>query len=417
MSPVSIHSISGNIRGSITLPASKSISNRLLVIKSLCDAPFIIKNISTSDDTLILEDCLINKEHYRVFDVKDAGTPMRFLTAVFAITPGNRLLTGSSRLQERPLAPLAQALTELGAKICFTNKQGFPPLVVNGNDIAGGTVTIDASISSQFISALLLIAPALPHGIELILKNSTASAPYIHMTLKLMEQFGIISKWHHDRIIIRHHKYHAADYTVESDWSAAAFWYEIAALAENCDIELHGLYADSLQGDAAVTEIFKNLGVQSTFVNDTVRLTKCADVTNFLQYDFFETPDLFPAVIAACAAKHIPFRFTGLRNLSLKESDRVQAMTAELEKFGLFFSAPDKNTLTFDAATPRVSANKIVCTAYYDHRIAMALAPLSLLGKKIILNQPFCVSKSYPSYFEDLKNSGFHVEFSENDYF
>ncbi|HNZ41893.1 MAG TPA: 3-phosphoshikimate 1-carboxyvinyltransferase [Bacteroidales bacterium] len=417
MRPVIIHSDAGNIKASIKLPASKSISNRLLVIKSLCDAPFRINNLSSSDDTRILGDCLNNKEHYRVFDVKDAGTPLRFLTAVFALTPGNRMLTGSPRLQERPLAPLVQALNELGAIICFTDKHGFPPLVINGNDITGGSIAIDASISSQFISALLLIAPALPKGIELTLKNNTASVSYIRMTLKLMEHFDIVSKWFQDVITIRPQKYQPTDCTVESDWSAAAFWFEIAALAENANIELHGLSSDSLQGDAAITEIFKNLGVQSTFENDTLRLTKCDAATNFLQYDFFETPDLFPAVVATCAAKNISFRFTGLKNLAIKESDRVKAMVNELQKFGFRFSSPDENTLTFEAGTPLVSAREISCATYNDHRIAMAMAPLSLLGKKIFLDQPSCVSKSYPSYFEDLKNSGFHVKFSENDYF
>ncbi len=417
MRQVSIHRDSANIKAGIRLPSSKSISNRLLVIKSLCNAPFKINNLSLSDDTLILDECLNNKECYRVFDLKDAGTPMRFLTAVFAITAGNRMLTGSPRLQERPLAPLTQALNELGAIICYTGKLGFLPVVINGNDIAGGSIAINASISSQFISALLLIAPSLPKGIELTLKNNYASASYIRMTLKLMEHFGIVSKWFQDVITIQPQKYQPTDYTVESDWSAAAFWFEIAALAENADIELYGLSSDSLQGDAAITEIFKHLGVQSTFANDTLRLTKCAAATNFLQYDFFETPDLFPAVIASCAAKNIPFNFTGLKNLALKESDRVQAMTTELQKFGIHFSSPDENTLSFDADTPHVSSSEIACVTHNDHRIAMALAPLSLMEKKICLDQPSCVSKSYPSYFEDLKNSGFHVEFSENDYF
>jgi len=403
------------IKTRVSLPASKSLSNRLLIIRALCDDGFTIENLSDADDTKILEQCLQKIHEYRIFSVQDAGTALRSLTAVFAITQGNRLLTGTPRLLERPVGPLVEALNRLGAKIHYFDKKGFPPLVINGSEIRGGKVAVDAGMSSQFVSALLLIAPALPEGLEISLKNAVASAPYIRMTLRLMNYFGVVSTWNDDLIKIEPQKYKAKNISVETDWSAAAFWYEIAALSEDAEIELIGLKEHSLQGDAVIADVFNKLGVQTTVLPGSIKLTKCPMESGLPEFDFFENPDMFPAVIATCAGLGISCRFTGLQNLAIKESDRVTAMITELEKFGYRFMRDVDGSLMSEDSNQLKITQTINCNSYNDHRIVMALSPLSLKGFTLNIDNASCVAKSYPSYFEDIKNAGFDTCFSEND--
>lgn len=412
MQNVRINTGPNKIQTRVSLPASKSLSNRLLIIRALCDDGFAIENLSDADDTKILEQCLQKIHEYRIFSVHDAGTALRFLTAVFAITHGNRLLTGSPRLLERPVGPLVDALNRLGAKIHYFDKMGFPPLVINGSEIRGGKVAVDAGMSSQFVSALLLIAPALPEGLEISLKNAVASAPYIRMTLGLMNYFGIVTAWNDDLIKVESQKYKAKNIIVEADWSAAAFWYEIAALAEEAEIELRGLNEHSLQGDAVIADVFSKLGVQTTVLPDAIKLTKCHVESGLQEFDFFENPDMFPAVIATCAALGVSCRFTGLQNLDIKESDRVTAMLTELEKFGYHFSRDVDGSLMSEKSNQLKISQIVNCNSYNDHRIAMALSPLSLKGFNINISDASCVAKSYPSFFEDIKNAGFDTCFS-----
>jgi len=414
MQNVQISIGSKKIKTRVSLPASKSLSNRLLIIRALCEDGFDIENLSDADDTKILGQCIENINDYHVFDVHDAGTALRFLTAVFAITHGNRMLTGTPRLLERPVGPLVDALNRLGAKIHYPDKKGFPPLVINGSEIRGGKISVDAGMSSQFISALLLIAPTLPEGLEILLKNAVASAPYIRMTLGLMNYFGVNTEWNDDLIKIKPQKYKAKNYIVEADWSAAAFWYEIASLAEDAEIELTGLNGHSLQGDAVVADVFSKLGVRTTILPNSIKLTKCPVETGLLELDFFENPDMFPAVIATCAALGVSCRFTGLQNLAIKESDRVTAMVTELEKFGCHFSRDAAGNIVSEKSNQPKIAQSVNCNSYNDHRIAMALAPLSLKGFAINIDNASCVAKSYPAYFEDIKNAGFDSCFSEN---
>jgi len=412
MFSVKISTGNKNIRAILVLPASKSISSRLLIIKSLCKDDFKIENLSDSNDTKILADCLKNCNSREVFDVGDAGTPFRFLTALFAVTPGARILTGNERLCERPIKPLVDTLRRMGAQIDFLGEEGFPPLSIKGKEIQGGKVLIDAAISSQFVSALLLIAPVLPNGLEIELKKDVASAPYISLTLGMMKYFGIDSEWNDDFIKIKPQKYQAINYSVEADWSAAAFWFETAAIDNDAEIELCGLLEKSLQGDAFVEDVFTKLGIESAFLQNSVMLKNGTKNTSFFELDFVDIPDMFPAVVAACAALKIPFRFTGLRNLALKESNRVEAMVSELSKFGFRFRFEEPDVL-FSNGFEHGSGNEIVCNSHNDHRIVMALAPLSLLGYNIIIQNPLCVSKSYPSFFDNLKSAGFNVCFSE----
>lgn len=402
-----------NIKANVSLPASKSISNRLLIIKHLCRDGFHIQNLSDSDDTKTLEACLQNIGHHDVFNAGDAGTPLRFLTALFSITPGTRILKGSERMHERPVGPLVEALKSLGAKITYLEKKGYPPLSITGKNIRGGKISVDAGISSQFISAILLIAPILPEGIIVKLRNNIASVSYIRMTLELMKHSGIESEWSNNIIKIKSQSYVNKNYIVEPDWSAAAFWYVFAALAEEAEIELSGLSKDSLQGDLYAAEIFGKLGVKTTFLPNSVMLTKKCVITDLLDIDFFETPDLLPAVLTAAAALKFPFHFSGLCNLSIKESNRVDAMLTELGKFGYRFRFVNNDELFFEdfTVTPE---KEIICDSHNDHRIVMSLAPLALTGKTVIIKNAACISKSYPGYFKELKNAGFSVEFSGN---
>ncbi|HOY32990.1 MAG TPA: 3-phosphoshikimate 1-carboxyvinyltransferase [Bacteroidales bacterium] len=409
MSDALVEIKSKKIRSSVTLPSSKSISNRLLVIQYLCRDGFRIDNLSDSGDTLVLQECLRNLHDREVFDAADAGTPFRLLTALFAVTPGKRVLTGSARMQKRPVGPLVDALNNLGAEIQYVAEKGYPPLIIDGKPLHGARVIIDAGVSSQFVSALLLIAPVLPDGLELKLKNNIASRPYIDMTLGLMKRSGISCKWQDDTILVKPQPYKGCDCVVEADWSAAAFWYEIAALAEEAEIELSGLQHDSLQGDAALCDIFTDFAVRTTFLNNSVIIRNDHNKPFAAGLDMFHSPDLFPALLVSAAALNVRCSFSGLRNLAWKESDRVAAMVAELERFGFHFSTNNNDMLHVEKSGKLSAAKNIVCNTYNDHRIAMALAPLSLLGYKVLLRDADCVVKSYPSYFDDLKKAGFDV--------
>jgi 3-phosphoshikimate 1-carboxyvinyltransferase len=406
-----------SVTASVGLPASKSISNRLLLIKALCDQNIEIENLSQSNDTVVLQSCIDNMLEAEIFDVNDTGTAFRFLTALFAITPGKRTITGSARMKQRPVGDLVKSLIDSGADISYANQEGYPPLIIRGTSLANQKVSMNAGISSQFISALLLIAPTLQNGLELTLDGNVASKPYIEMTLKLMKHFGIQYQWDQNIIKVEKQLYHAKAYKVEADWSAASFWCLIAALSKNTHIELMGLTKDSLQGDSIVAEIFEKLGVHSSFQQNSVLLTKNEkDLPKEFTFDFFHYPDLFPPVMAACAGLNIPFHFTGLQNLKIKESDRVASMIEELEKFGFTFDySSESGLLTFKGDKGKsLEIKEIRCNSHNDHRIAMSLAPLSLLNVPVTIEDSDCVAKSYPSYFSDLITAGFKINGNNN---
>ena len=410
MSGIQIRMGSTGIKASVDLPASKSISNRLLLIKALCRDNFTIKNLSVSDDTLILKQCIKKLAKAEVFDVGDAGTAFRFLTALFAITPGKRLLIGSERMSKRPVLEMVKALRALGAKIRYTETKGFPPLLITGTKFKYYDTTVKASISSQYISSLLLIGPCLNNGLVLTLEGEIASRPYIDMTLKLMESFGVKSRWENNIITIAKQDYQPHNYVVQDDWSAAAFWYQIVAFSEVASVELSGLPKDNLQGDAIVADIYDKLGVKTSYLADSILLTRKENRAMVLTNDFFLTPDLFPPVMATCAGLKIPFRFTGLQNLVIKESDRVLAMITELAKFGYYFNYDkQEGSLVYDGNKGNYDDAEVVCDSHNDHRIAMSLAPMAMIHCRVNLNDSECVSKSYPAYFDDLQKAGFKV--------
>ena len=371
----------------IDLPASKSISNRLIIIQALCKEKFSITNLSNSEDTKSLQKAL--KDTTNTIDIGDAGTSFRFLTAYLSSLVGSRfILTGSNRMKERPIKELVDALLKLGVEIKYLDKIGFPPLAISGSDIKENKVTIDGKISSQFISALLLIAPTLKNGIKLKILSKIVSKPYIIMTLKLMGEFGIFHTWQENTIEIKPQKYIAKDYDIEADWSAASFWYEIAALSRSCNIILNGLSKNSIQGDRKVIELFKNLGVQTKFKNGSTILTKKKENIISKEINLINTPDLYQPFKCTLFSKNLTTKFLGLQTLKNKETNRIKAVEKELLKLN--------------------TTKKI--TTYKDHRMAMSFAPLCLKYDTLQINDVAVVNKSYPNFWNDFKKGGFIIK-------
>ncbi len=370
----------------IDLPSSKSISNRLLIIKALCKEKFLIKNLSESDDTILLKNALNSKE--KTINVSHAGTSFRFLTSFLSIQKGKEfILNGSDRMKERPIKELVNSLEGLGVKIEYLEKEDFPPLKIIGTEIDGGEIEIDGTISSQFISSLLLIAPNLKNGLMLKIKGELVSKPYVLMTLKLMGEFGINWTWNKDVITILKQEYVAKNYTVESDWSAATFWFQSASLSEKCKIILRGLNEESIQGDSACKKIFKDLGVDSVFKNGDLILTKNKRISPSETYNLIETPDIYQSLKCTLFTLNKDLEFTGIQTLRNKETDRIAAVENELLKLN----------------TPKI------IETYNDHRMAMSFAPLSLKFEELQISNPGVISKSYPNYWKDLKKGGFKI--------
>jgi len=370
----------------IDLPSSKSISNRLLIIKALCKEKFLIKNLSESDDTILLKNALNSKE--KTINVSHAGTSFRFLTSFLSIQKGKEfILNGSDRMKERPIKELVNSLEGLGVKIEYLEKEDFPPLKIIGTEIDGGEIEIDGTISSQFISSLLLIAPNLKNGLILKIKGKLVSKPYVLMTLKLMGEFGINWTWNKDVITILKQEYVAKNYTVESDWSAATFWFQSASLSEKCKIILRGLNEESIQGDSACKKIFKDLGVDSVFKNGDLILTKNKRISPSETYNLIETPDIYQSLKCTLFTLNKDSEFTGIQTLRNKETDRIAAVENELLKLN----------------TPKI------IETYNDHRMAMSFAPLSLKFEELQISNPGVISKSYPNYWKDLKKGGFKI--------
>ena len=398
------------IKGEVTLPSSKSISNRILIINSLSYSPYLIENLSDSDDTKVMEDVLNSNTNH--FNIGHAGTAMRFLTAFLSKIAGEWTITGSERMQQRPIGILVDALQQLGASIEYTEKEGFPPLRILGSSLKGGNIELDGSISSQYISALLMIAPTVQGGITLRLLNQITSKPYIDLTLELMREFGVHHTWNGNEIRIDEQPYQPIQFSVEADWSGASYWYAMAALSDHCDLLLKGLRLKSLQGDAHQAEWYRNyFGVQSVQEGNDVRLTK-NDLPNFgcLEIDFIENPDIAQtfAVLAVC--KNIPFHFKGLLTLKIKETDRIKALQNEISKFGATLYEPVNGELAWDGSFDLnlVHETPLIKT-YHDHRMALAFALAALVYPQIIIEDPQVITKSYPKYWEDLKKVGFGV--------
>lgn len=399
----------------ILLPASKSISNRALIIHALTGGNVMPENLSDCDDTKVIIRALSHRPE--VIDIKAAGTAMRFMTAYLSVTEGEHTITGTERMKHRPIGVLVDALCYLGAEIEYAGEKGFPPLRIRGRQLEGGRLEIPGNVSSQYISALLMIAPVLSKGLEMKLTGGIVSRPYIDLTLHLMHQFGVSAEWTDiDSITVKPQPYRQCPYTIENDWTAASYWYEVLALTDElgAKVVLSGMMDGSRQGDSAVRYIFSLLGIKTAFADreadrlTDATLTRHSCMLNRMDYDFTNQPDLAQTLIATCPVLGIPFHFTGLGSLRIKETDRIEAMKTEMEKLGYILHADSGTELSWEGDRCEPAAQPVIDT-YEDHRMAMSFAPLAIRLGRIGINHPEVVSKSYPHYWNDLRKAGFHI--------
>ena len=390
----------GILKGEIHLTASKSESNRALIIQALCDDAFEIENLSISNDTVVLQQLLSSDENQ--LSVNLAGTAMRFLTAYLSIQNQEVVLTGAQRMKARPIKVLVDALKQLGAEISYQEKEGYPPLKISGKKLSGDKVIIDGGISSQYISALLMIAPTLENGLIIEFAGDIISKPYINMSIEMMRYFGTTVQWEGSNLEVKPGNYKAKSFKVEADWSAASYWYSMVALAKDADITLFGLKQKGLQGDSVVQEIYKSLGVVTEFIEGGVRLTKNSEFriqSSELNIDFVNFPDIAQTVAVTCAALNIRAKLTGLKTLRIKETDRIAALQTELTKLG-FSVEVDSDDIIINPIGLAISEFSQSLATYDDHRMAMAFAPLAL-HHSITIEDEDVVSKSYPDFWKD----------------
>ena len=424
---------------SIALPASKSVSNRALLLQALCPVKrYAIDNLAVCDDTdHMLQGVEAKRAGAQLIDIGATGTAMRFLTAYLAITEGETVITGSERMQQRPIGTLVEALRELGADITYMNREGYPPLCIRGKKLQGGALEIEAGISSQYISALLMIAPCLADGLTLRLKGNIASRTYIELTLDLMRKYGAVAEWTDEQTIrVDAGAYEDIPLTVEADWSAASYWYELAAVAahlgHDVDITLPALTLDSRQGDRVVVQLFEPLGVKTRATIDKVcaserdssllefsqqaqpKLNSIAVNSQFtidksqlgkdnsqFEWDFTHCPDIAQTLAVTCCLLGIPYVFKGIHSLRIKETDRVAALIAELRKLGFVLRAEGDERLVWDGERCEPDEHPVIAT-YDDHRMAMAFAPAALCYKNLTIEHPEVVTKSYPGFWEEI---------------
>ena len=384
------------------LPASKSIANRALVIAALCRAEKNLNNLSDCDDTQAVIRALSSNDEVK--NIGAAGTAMRFLTAYYAISSESVIMTGTERMKNRPISILVEALRGLGADIEYVEKEGYPPLKINGRKLKGGELRMKGDVSSQYLSAILMIAPYTTEGIKLIIEGDLVSRPYLQMTLSLMKDFGVNYTWIDNVIEIYPSEYKPLEFTVENDWSAASYWYSIVALSENKSVKLKYLLPESLQGDSQLVKLYAPLGVETEFVDGGVVLSKNAEVKLPKMYviSLKEKPDLAQTLVVTCLLMNVPFKFSGLENLKIKETDRIAALINECKTLGFVLKEVASGTLAWDGekCTP---TDTLVIKTYEDHRMAMAFAPAVIKFGSIIISEPDVVSKSYPSFWQEFE--------------
>ncbi len=395
------------IEGRINLPASKSISNRVQIINALSNSFETIKNLSDCDDSKAMQNILFSNTNS--FDVGHAGTTMRFLTAYLSKIVGEWTLTGSHRMQERPIGVLVDALNSIGAQITYLEKEGYPPLKIFGSNLTGEEVSLKGDTSSQYITALLLIAPTLANGLKIKLEGKIVSRSYIEMTLNILEEFGIKSEFKGQEIFVSHQTYQRIPYTVEGDWSGASYWFSFMALANEGKLFLDGLKKRSFQGDSGLIPVFEKLGVKAQFSKKGMFIEKTATDCKKLKFDFNQMPDLAQTFAVCACLKNIPFHFTGLETLKIKETNRIHALIIELGKLGYILHEPAEGELAWDGERG-AEDKKIVIETYHDHRMAMAFAPIAMVRPEVEIESPDVVKKSYPNFWEQLKEVGFNIE-------
>ena len=410
------------LQATIKLPASKSISNRALIIHALAGGNILPENLSDCDDTEVVVHAL--EKMPEVINIKAAGTAMRFMTAFLAATEhGEHVITGTERMLHRPIGTLVDALRYLGADIEYIGETGYPPLRIRGRQLEGGQLEVPGNISSQFISALLLIGPCLRNGLTLRMTGDIISRPYIDLTLWMMREYGADAEWTaNDTITVKPKPYVDRDYVIENDWSGASYWYEILALsgAREAQVTLNGLMDGSKQGDSVVRYIFSVLGVKTTFQSkssgkpQTVTLKCNGRKVPKMEYDFVNSPDLAQTVIVTCAALDIPFHFRGLATLKIKETDRIEAMKREMRKLGYVLHDRNDCELFWDGERCEPSMEEGIDT-YNDHRMALSFAPFAMKAGSLIINDPQVVTKSYPHFWQSLQEAGFEIEVKTKD--
>lgn len=400
----------------IKLPASKSISNRALIIHALSGGKILPENLSDCDDTEVIIHALQHNPYE--IDIKAAGTAMRFMTAYLSVKEGEEhVLTGTERMKHRPIGVLIDALRRLGADISYVGEEGFPPLRIKGRNLQGGLLEVPGNISSQYISALLMIGPVLDQGLTLKLKGDIISRPYIDLTLWTMREFGADADWSDfETITVDPKPYQEREYYIENDWSAASYWYEMMALTDHDDdeIRLTGLMDGSKQGDSSVRYIFSLLGIKTQFetkqegIPTTVTLRHSHHCVPRLEYDFTNSPDLAQTFIVCCALKNVHFHFRGLSTLKIKETDRIEAMKTEMRKLGYVIHDVNDSELYWDGERCEPSMQMGIDT-YEDHRMALSIAPAAFKTEGLLINNPKVVSKSYPHFWDDLKKAQFII--------
>lgn len=399
----------------IKLPASKSISNRALIIHALSGGKILPENLSDCDDTEVIIHALQHNPYE--IDIKAAGTAMRFMTAFLSVKEGEEhVLTGTERMKHRPIGVLVDALRRLGADISYVGEEGFPPLRIKGRNLQGGLLEVPGNISSQYISALLMIGPVLDKGLTLKLKGDIISRPYIDLTLWTMREFGADADWSDfETITVDPKPYQEREYYIENDWSAASYWYEMMALTDHDDeIRLTGLMDGSKQGDSSVRYIFSLLGIKTQFetkqegIPTTVTLRHSHRCVPRLEYDFTNSPDLAQTFIVCCALKNVHFHFRGLSTLKIKETDRIEAMKTEMRKLGYVIHDVNDSELYWDGERCEPSMQMGIDT-YEDHRMALSIAPAAFKTEGLLINNPKVVSKSYPHFWDDLKKAQFII--------
>lgn len=395
-----LNKIQGDIYAEIDLPASKSINNRVLIIDALTGFKCNIEHQSTAEDTQSLIRILKQFQEGEIkFDVGPAGTTMRFLTAYFSTQKGVQILTGSERMKQRPIHVLVNALNQLGANIEYLEKEGFPPLKINESNFVKNEIEIDGGVSSQYISALMLMAPTLEGGLKISMVNDVVSIPYLLMTKNIMQYFGADVSFDDRAFSIKQKPYQTKEFYVEGDWSGASYWYSVVALSENVSIKINGLKENSLQGDNVVAKIYEKFGVTTEYQNDAIVISKSKDFSlpNKFEYDFTDCPDLAQTVVVTCLGLGIDAKCYGLKTLKIKETDRLQALKNECEKLGSKVEITNDSLVLLSA-----QLRSAIIATYDDHRMAMAFAPLAAKIDLEIEDEQV-VKKSYPTFWHDFE--------------
>lgn len=400
---IKISSKNKTIYGSVDLESSKSISNRLLIIKELCKTKFEIQNLSNAKDTKILNELLISFNKSIDLNCEDAGTALRFLITFLATKEGIWKVSGSKRMHERPIKPLIDCLVNLGAEIKYLVNEGFPPIEIKSKKLKSKKLSLPGDISSQFISALLMVAPTIENGLALQITSKVLSKPYIYMTLGLMSEFGIEYTWEDNLIKVKEQNFLSKNIKVENDWSAASFWYSFLALSKSGEVTIPNLYANSLQGDSVLSSIYLKLGIKTEFNEDSIVLHKTKKIVKELELDLSNHPDLALPIIVTCCGLGIKAHLMGLESLKVKESNRLECIKKELEKFNVISSISD-SAIKIKENQNIVQPTSII-ESYNDHRIAMSIAPLCMKVDHIKFDNKDVVNKSYPKFWEDFNQA------------